>query len=49
MNNDINALNVSGVTETYATVNINGESVPVDKNGNFYKVVKVQNGVKFIQ
>jgi hypothetical protein len=44
MNKEINALNISGTTETYATVTINGETVPVDKNGNFYKVVQVPNG-----
>jgi len=44
MNKEIDALNISGTTENYAAVTVNGENVPVDRNGNFYKVVKVTNG-----
>jgi hypothetical protein len=44
MNKEITTLNISGTTESYATVTINGESVPVDKNGNFYKVIVLKNG-----
>ncbi|HOI39294.1 MAG TPA: hypothetical protein PL168_01045 [Methanobacterium sp.] len=44
MDKDIDTLNISGTTEDYATITINGENVPVDKNGKFYKVVKLPNG-----
>jgi hypothetical protein len=40
--------NQTGKTEPYATVTINGESVAVDRNGNFYNVVDVKNGVNTI-
>lgn len=41
-------LNQTGHTEPYATVTLNGEIVPVDKNGNFYKVVDVHEGQNII-
>ena len=44
MNKYITTLNISGTTESYATVTIDGETVPVDKNGNFYKVIALKNG-----
>lgn len=44
MNKYITTLNISGTTESYATVTIDGENVPVDKNGNFYKVIALKNG-----
>ena len=44
MNKNMTTLNISGTTESYATVTVNGENVPVDKNGKFYKVMPVPNG-----
>lgn len=41
-------INQSGKTEPYATVTINGENVAVDKDGNFYKVIEIQNGQNII-
>ena len=41
-------VNQSGKTEPYSTVLINGESVSVDKNGNFYKVITLKNGTNII-
>lgn len=37
-------LNQSGKTEPYSTVQINGEPVQVDANGNFYKIIDIKNG-----
>lgn len=44
MNKEITTLNISGTTERFATVTIDGESVPVDKDGKFYKVINLKNG-----
>lgn len=43
-NSQMTELNQSGTTEPFSTVTINGENVPVDKNGNFYKVIKLKEG-----
>lgn len=48
INSEITELNQSGHTEPYATVTINGENIPVDKNGNFYKVIKLKDGQNII-
>lgn len=45
---EITKINQSGKTEPYATVTINGEGVPVDKEGNFYKVIDLKNGQNII-
>jgi len=45
---DFTKVNQSGKTEPYATVTINGENVAVDKDGNFYKVIEIQNGHNII-
>jgi len=44
MNKEITTLNISGTTERFATVTIDGDSVPVDKDGKFFKVINLKNG-----
>ena len=41
-------LNQTGKAEPYSTVTINGKSVPVDKEGNFYEVMDLKNGSNVI-
>lgn len=48
LNNEMNQFNQTGHTEPWAQVTINNEKVPVDKKGNFYKVVTINNGENII-
>ncbi|MBZ2164906.1 hypothetical protein [Methanobacterium spitsbergense] len=45
---NITKLNQTGKTDPNAIVTINGEKVPVDKNGNFYWVIDLKNGKNII-
>lgn len=41
-------LNQTGKAELYAAVTINGKTVPVDKDGNFYDIIDLKNGSNII-
>jgi hypothetical protein len=48
LNSDYDKLIASGHTEAWADVTINHEKVHVDKAGNFYKEIKINNGENLI-
>ncbi len=41
-------MNVTGKTDSFATVTINGEALTADGDGNFYKVIGVKGRVAII-
>lgn len=44
LNDQVDQMIQRGHTEPWAVVTINNEKVPVDKEGNFYHVIKINNG-----